>query len=229
MIISEIVSTIYKNTKTNSVSYPASDMLVDINNAYNRVASVIIKANAKWQWSDTNNTDLDIATTALVASQRDYTIALSFLEILQARVKDSSGNWTKLLPKNVEDQDYQDTIDSTATGLPKYYDKSGTSVFLGPIPNYSQAASLEITFQRGPASFTSGEVTTGTKQPGFNSLYHELIPLWVSYDYWLVNDVSQARGFFTKIQMLESEIRSDYAGRNKDERNGLRPAYQNNK
>lgn len=229
MIISEIVSTIYKNTKTNSTSYPATDMLVDINNAYNRVASVIIKANAKWQWSDTNNTDQDIATAALFINQRDYTIALSFLEILRVRVKDTNGNWSILLPKDVEDPEYQATMDSTTTGLPIYYDKSGTSIYLGPIPNYSQTASLEVTFQRGPAAFTSAEVTLGTKAPGFNGLYHELIPLWVSYDYWLVNDASQARGFFTKIQMLEGEIRSDYASRNKDEKNTMRPIYQNNK
>lgn len=229
MQVSDIVAKIYKGTKTDSVSYPASDMLLDINNAYDRVVSLIIKADSKWQWDDENQTDLPIATTALVANQKDYSMSLSFLKILRARVLDATGNWTQLKPKDVEDADYVCSMDSTATGTPKYYDKSSNSIFLGPTPNYSQAASLEVTFQRGPAYYSSGDVSTGTKQPGFNSLYHELIPLWVCYDYWLVNDKTQVSGFFTKIQLLESELKMDYAGRNKDEKNVMRSQRESNK
>lgn len=229
MTINDIVQKVFFLTKTDSTQFVASDMLIFINNAYDRVASLVIKADAKWQWDDSNNTDLPIATTALVANQRDYSLATSHLEILRARVKDTSGNWTVLKSKDVRDPDYVSAMDSTTTGIPTYYDKFGTSVFLGLTPSYSQSASLELTFQRGAASFTSGEVSTGTKVPGFSSLYHELIPLIVSYDYWLINDQNMCGGFMKKIDLLEAQIVADYAGRNKDEKNRLIPNVESNK
>lgn len=229
MIISDIVSKIYKDTKTDSVAYPAADMLIEINAAMDRVTSLIIKADNKWQWDDSNQTDLPVATTALVLNQKDYTLSTSHLKITRMRVLDSSGTWHVLIPIDQADQDYSDREDSTTTGLPIYYDKSGNSVFLSPIPNYSQLASLEITFQRQSALFTSGEVSTGTKSPGFNPLYHVLVPLWVTYNYWLVNDQSLCNGFMKEIMAKEDALTSDYNMRGKDDIFRMTPLRQNNK
>lgn len=229
MTINDIVQKIYFLTNTNSTSFSAPQILILINNAYNRVTSLIIKADTKWQWDDSNNTDLPIATTQVNANQKDYSLATSHLKILRARIKDTSGNWKVLKPIDQADQDYTYKEDSTTTGVPLYYDKFGISIFLSPTPNYTQAASLELTFQRGPAEFTSGDVSTGTKSPGFNSLYHDLIPLWVAFDYWLVNDPAMTTPLMTQIQLKEQALSQDYALRGKDEVIRFVPGCQNNK
>ncbi|KKK94661.1 hypothetical protein LCGC14_2680580, partial [marine sediment metagenome] len=50
MTITDIVNSIYFRTKTNSSSFLAADMLLYINNAYDRVVSLILSADSKWQF-----------------------------------------------------------------------------------------------------------------------------------------------------------------------------------
>ena len=231
MTISDIVNKIYFLTKTNSTSYPASDMLIAINNAYERVASLIIGVDGRWQWDDTNNTDLPIATTALVSGQQDYSLAVEHLEILGVELKDQNGNWIGLTPIDQNDIKFNPSITDfmEGGGIPQYYDKLGVSIFLYPVPNYSQSASLKIRYQRPPALFTSAEVTTGTKKPGFNSLYHDLIPYWVAYDYAIANGLNSANKFLEEINRKEDALRGDYQLRGKDEPLKMRVKYQSSR
>lgn len=223
MTIADLVNSVYLKTKTNSTSFTAANMLLYINNAYNRVSSLILQSDGRWQWDDDNQTDLPIATTTVTASQQDYAISVTHLKITRVDIKgDGATYFTKLEPIDTSDGEF--IIDNVTIGPPQYYDVIGGSVFLYPIPNYTQAASLKVYFQRGPAEFTSGEVTTGTKKPGFNSLYHDLIPLWVGYNYAIDNGLPSAGGFLTEIQRLEAQLVADYSKRNKDDRARITPS-----
>lgn len=225
MPIADIVTSIYRRTKTNANSYSASDMLIDINNAYNHVGSLILVNDRKWQFDDFNNSDLPIATTAIVSAQQDYSLASSHLTIDRVEIMDSTGNWTELTQidqqalkrgRKIALEQYKKT-----PGLPTEYDLVGNSVFLYPIPNYSQAASLKVYFTRGMNLFTSADVIAGTKSPGFNNLFHDLIPLWVAYNYAVENAQPTANGFLAGIQMKEKQIVDFYGLRNRDSRGGF--------
>ena len=82
---------------TDTTTYPLADFTRNANFALDRVSSLIMK------WDDTNNTDLPIATTSLVASQQDYGIAVGHLKVLKVRIKDQQGNWVSLDPINRRD------------------------------------------------------------------------------------------------------------------------------
>jgi hypothetical protein len=58
--------------------------------------------------------------------------------------------------------------------------------------------------------FTSADTT---KEPGFNSLYHDLVPLWVSYNYAIANGQPTANQYFAEIQRKEDALQKDYAYR----------------
>lgn len=229
MQISDIIQKIYFLTNTNSDSFQSAQMLVLINNAYNRVVSLIIKSDNKWQWDDSNQTDLPIATAGIFSGQKDYQLSTPFLKIIRTRIKDSSGNWKVLKPIDQADQDYTYKQDSLTPGVPLYYDKYGVSVFLSPTPNYTQDSSIEVTYQRGPNEFTLGDFNTGTKSPGFNSLYHDLIPLWAAFDYWIINDPGISGPLMEQIQLKEQALMQDYGFRGKDDIVRILPGYQNNK
>jgi hypothetical protein len=133
-------------------------------------------------------------------------------------VKDTGGTWRKLEP--FDNTDYPgDSITTLAaiTGVPLQYDVRGTSVFLVPTPNYTLASALKVYFKRGPAEFTSGEVSTGTKQPGFALLFHDLIPTWVAYEYAVENGQPSANGLLAEIQRKEMELQKFYGHRNKED------------
>lgn len=234
MTIADIVTKIYDYTKTNSSSYPADNLIIDINQAYNRIVSLIMQADGRWQWDDDNRSDLPIATTTVTANQQDYSIAVSHLKLLRAEIKRNGATvWDKLVP--IDEADEPLSLDNVNTGVPSYYDKIGNSVFLYPIPNYTQSASLKLYFQRGPDEYTGAQIWSsylvgdsaatkaaytlnGTKPPGFNSLYHDLIPLWVAYDYAISNGLSTASGFLNEILRKEEQLKRDYGKRDKDDR-----------
>ncbi len=221
MTITQIVNRIYRLTNTNSSSYVASQMLDDINIALNRVYSIALVADGRWGLDDSNSTDFPIATTDLVSGQNDYSMAVSFLRIDQVELKLSSGVWTPLLPideRDLADAGIAPSFYQTVQAIPNWYDKIGNSVVLYPTPNYSQTASLKVWFERGPIEFTSGDVSTGTKQPGVNSLYHDLIPLWVAYGYFLSNDQTMCQRIMDQIVRLEKAMTLDYGTRDKDDK-----------
>lgn len=224
MQYTDIVAKAYFLTSTNSTSFPIAQVTVEANNALERVASLIMQSDARWQWDDSNNTDLPIATTGLVANQQDYTLAVSHLDILRVEVQDTNGSWRKLIPIDQADIYGTSLTDFMKTaGAPYYYDKLGASVFLYPKPNYTQASSLKIWFQRGPSYFA---VTDTSKSPGFNVLYHDLIPLWIAYNFALANGKENGSNLGAEIKSKEDALQEDYALRAKDDHNGIRARPQ---
>lgn len=196
-------------------------MTIDVNVAYNRITSLIFQADGRWEWDDNNQTDLPIATTSLVSGQQDYSLNIGQLFIDRVEVLPNGGKYFyKLFPRDVEDPMWGSEvtgIDNVTVGTPMMYDPIGTSLFLYPIPNYSQVASLKIYFKRAQIDFTQSDLTTGTATPGFVSLFHDLIAYLVAYDYVIINQPNLAKGYQTIISKKESELTNFYAYRNKDD------------
>lgn len=215
MTYSNLLSKIYFLTKTNSTSFPIADITVLANNALERVVSLILQSDGRWEFDDTNQTDLPIATTALVSGQQDYGFETSHIEIERVELKDEEGNWRKLQPldqADVYDQSLTDFL--KGGGTPVYYDKLANSIFLYPTPDYAQDASLKVYYSRPPVSFL---VTDTTKEPGFNALYHDLIALWVAYEYAFANGLPTMDRFMDEIMKKEEALKEAYSMRNKDE------------
>lgn len=232
MTITNLVNKIFFLTTTNSSSFPAADMLIEINNAYERVASLIVAADGRWEWDDTNQSDLPIGTTTLVDGQQDYTFATDHQAIDRVEVLDANGNYQLLTPIDQKDvgvalDEYKET-----NGLPTEYDKRGSSIFLYPPPasgSVTLAKGLKVYYQRGPDLYTSAQVSTGTKVPGFNSLYHDLIAYWTAYNFSLAKGLPNANQLMNEIIRKENALEEDYAFRSKDEANRIEPTRHSNK
>lgn len=220
MNYSEIKNYVYLLTKTNSSSLPDATMVILANRALDRVVSLINRADSRWEFEDTNQTDLPIATTTITSGQQDYSLATTHLSINRVEVKDSGGNWHLLTPIDRNQVNDEALAAYLGSGRPEQYDLLGSSVFLYPIPNYTQAASLKLYFTRGPVEFDSGDTTDS---PGFNSLFHKLVPLWASYDYAIANGLKNANQIFAEIVRLEDEIQKFYGQRSRGERVRMNP------
>lgn len=208
-------------TSTGTSAYAIADKTRNMNSWYDRTISLIMQADTKWQWDDTNLTDLPIATTSLVANQQDYSITDSgFLKILKVECKNSSGDWQALHQidwnekKDIAMDEYRETA-----GNPVEFDLLGNSIFLYPKPSYASSAGLKVYYQRTPDYFTSSDTT---QEPGFATPFHRILSLGAAYDYALAN------GMTTKITILEKEIAKMesaiidfYSTRNKDLKNRI--------
>lgn len=89
-------------------------------------------------------------------------------------------------------------------------------MLLGVNEAYNRVNSLLIKWVDNyrPTAFTSSDVSTGTKEPEFDSLFHDLIPLWVSYKYATENGLASAKFFYNDILLLEKELTLFYGSRN---------------
>ncbi len=227
MNINDIRNKTYFLTSTSGIDdFPDEVLIPEANNALERIASLIIQSDGRWQWDDYNNSNLPIATTGLITDQQDYKLQTDHLEVTRMEVLDNNPTptWHKLIPIDQADIVGQSmTSFMSSSGLPIYYDKIGASVFLYPAPNYTQASSLKLYFQRQPSYFVTSDTT---KIPGFNSLYHDLIPLWISYNFAMANGKSNANSLMAEITLREDALREDYALRGRDDHIRLRTTPQ---
>ena len=186
---------------------PLVDKVRNSNRALDRICSLFIKSDNKWNWDDNNyTTTLPIGTTDLVSGQRDYGITgLTFLTIQKILVKDQSGNYQEIKPVLLNSPEGQNIAksDSTDTGTPLYYLKVGSSFILGPEPDYDSTKGIKVFYQRNIQYFTTSDTTA---EPGFAPSFHRLVSLYAARDYCAAN------GLTSRLQILDNEINKMEAG-----------------
>lgn len=228
----DIRSRIYLRTKTNSTSLTNANLNLYTQPAEDHIASLIMHSDARWEYDDSNYTDLPIGTTTITSGQQDYSLPTTHLRVLRVELQDDNSVWRKLKPMDKFDEPNEALSYRTAneSGTPDQYDLVGNSVFLYPVPDFTQSASLKIFFQRGAlkydytANSNAGQFTDGTGSgattdtPGFSPLYHDLIVDWASYNFAVDNGQKNANQLLAEIKRKEDSLARFYSRRNADDR-----------
>jgi len=205
-------------SSTATSPYAIADKTRNINNAYDKVVSLILQADGRWEWDDNNKTDLPIGTTSLVADQQDYEMsAATFLKILKVEIKDSSGNWKVLSPISLDDKTTQSITDYKSTaGTPEEYDKLGNSIFLFPKPSYASSGGLKIFYQRNVTHFAADDTTD---VPGFAENFHRLLSYGAAFDYAVAHQMTRKISILKPlITEMERDLIKFYSTRGRDEK-----------
>lgn len=220
-------------------TYPLTRIASDANRAMDEVISLILSSDGRWQYDDTNYTDLPIGTTNLVLNQQDYSFDPEQIDITRVEAKDQNGNWQYLVPFDQRDltppgttslpvsgltqtgtfagNNYSLTDFMSTAGTPVFYDKIVNSIFLYPKPSYNSTGGLKVYFQRKPSYFDD---TDTTKQPGFAKHLHKIIPLKCAYEYAVSKLLApnKIQQLLLQIQQYEQRIKDFYSSRKKDEK-----------
>lgn len=196
----------------------------DVNLAWDKVLSIIFKANGRWQFDDSNHTDYPIISTNLVAGQRDYPFIVDetgnfILDIYRVMVKIGSGATDVWVEIPCVDQQSDENMEEfynglNITGIPTRYDKTANGIFLDAIPNYSVSGGLKIFINREGTYFTTSDTT---KKPGFAGLFHEYLALRPSYQYAYINSLQNTNKIQEEMLLMEADIKKYYRDRSKDE------------
>lgn len=197
------------------------------NRALDRLVYLAMTADEKWEFDDNNYTDLAIAQTSIVSTQRDYEFALEHLEIEKVLIMRPDGTWITLKPlSQTENKNTYYENNTGNTGVPTRYEKRGSTIFLDVVPNYSMTNGLKVYFTRGASYFVS---TDTIKIAGFASPFHKFIPLHMKAHYAIDRQMPIAKNLYDLVQVEEQAIRDFYSNRAKDEKPKLQVMYQNNK
>lgn len=211
--------------QTTTASYPLTDKVRNINNAYMNVNRLIWEVAEGWQYDDSNKTDLPIATTTLVHNQKNYTIPSTAQRIQRVEIKDSNGDW--LLISQIDVNEIRESINEfmETAGMPQYYDIIADSVFLYPTPSSAYVAGaddMQLYFDRTVTLFTSASTTAS---PGFAEPFHRILSLSASIDFEK-DDLKLRRMAGEKADLVEG-LKRFYSHRNVERRNSIRPATRN--
>jgi len=205
-------------------SYPLTDKTRNVNRAYDKVVSLILNADGRWEFDDQNATDLPIATTDLISGQQDYSFDPTFLIVSRVEVKDQNGSWIALspfsqadiprggLPGFVPSQSLTDFLSNP--GVPQYYDKMANSIFLYPKSSYNSTAGLKVYFQRNVSYFVP---TDTTKTPGFSNMFHRILSMSAALDYARAKNLDIKTNLAQDLQELWSDLQAYYTRKSKDE------------
>ncbi len=207
-------------TDADTTSYTAANLLITINNAYEKVIGKILGYDGRWQFDDTNYSDFPRGKTTMVASQHDYTFDVSHLKIESVQVKDADGNWYFLIP--IDRKDYSVPLEEEfeTAGKPLYYDKDGQSVLIYPAPlaaDVTLASGLQVNFRRTADKFTSAQVTLGTKVPAFASPFHAILCYEAAIPFCMNYKKDRVALYEKKLAELYKDLETFYTKREKDE------------
>lgn len=224
----DIISDIDFWAGTTSTTYPTEDKTRNINLGYDRVVSLILQADGRWQWDDANASDIPTGTINLVSGTQKYDLGTgvsTFLRIVKVACKDTGGTYRELEPMSLQDFEGIDVMDATRTGTPTAYFKMGDYLVLNVIPNYSSTSGLKLYTQKNVSYFTTSDTT---KEPGFAAPFHRLLSLYPAKDYCSVNDMPKRLSVIIgEIEKLEASLVAFYSQRSRDERPRLRIRKEN--
>lgn len=237
MTISDINAFARFLSDSDTTSYTAANLLITVNNAYEEVVGkIIVGTNGGWNFDDFNFTTHPIATTTLVSGQQDYAFDTSLLILEGLDVLTKDGIYLELFP--IDKSEIRERFGialseyAKTNGLPREYDKQGSSVFLYPAPDngitVTLAAGLKAYFKRTASIYTSAEVTTGTKTPGFASPFHPIISYMAALPYcmnykkdrvsMLMNFIGEWGDQGRPATGMKKQILDFYSRRSQDER-----------
>ncbi len=204
------------------------DMTARINRSYDKLATRIMSSDGRWQFDDTNYSDLPIGSTSLVSGQQDYAFDVEFLDILKVIALDSAGNKMVLTPIDINDPmgEVMLTDITTSGGIPQWYDKMGSSIFLYPKPNYNKTAGLTIYYRRKPSYFA---YTDTTKPVGIPATFHRYLSLDASLDYAISKSMPKKNDLSVLVKEMEDTLMDFYSKRSKDEQKFIRPIFRSSR
>jgi len=234
-------------TGTDINSFPNADLNHAVGEGTKRVSTLINRYRTGWQYDDENYTDLPIDEADLVSGQQDYNLKTEHITVDRVDILSENGDALNLtqIDQQLLKRDRKVALDNykSTDGTPDEYDIMGNSIFLYPAPNYAKTKGLIVYFTRPPLLFDYTDDTFSTAQnpqlasaqgsstsvPGFNQLFHDLIPLWASFDYLQFRKPEKAQSILIRIQTMERELEESYGLRNRDERQRISVTTDSNK
>jgi len=194
------------------------EFTADVNLAWDTYIDIADENSGTWGFDDSNFTDFPIIKTNLVASQNDYTFTTDengnlIEEIDRVAILTSATDteYTEIYPKDVQSERFDSDLltETTSTGTPDWYDKTGNGLLLEPTPGYSATNGLKIYISREPSYFVSGDTT---KKPGCPGRHHRYFALKPAFDYARRNDLTNYNRIREEVVSFEGDEKKGVVG-----------------
>ena len=226
-------------TKTNSTSFTNAELLILVNKHYEHVVGRIITetSGADWQFGDRNYEAFPTFTITMSSGVAAYDLndaASVPLTVYGVEVQDNSGDWhplNKTSFRKIREGGTAQPEYTPTSGFPREYELRDSQIVLYPAPDNGVTVTLtnglRLYYLRTADIFTSAQVTTGTKEPGFPSPWHDLLAFGPAYDYAIANGLPFASHFKSEYDRKMKDLLSFMGKRDQDARPTIKPKLSN--
>jgi len=214
MTIKQILDRITFYTGLDENIFSASDRLVSVNIAYDKLHSIILESQDEWDFDDSNYDDLPIAFTNLTASQGTYLLPDTLYKTNKIEINYGSG-LVKAMPLDLNETNLSESevLERVSVDKP-YYRIFGRTIKFYPTPTADVTSGIQVYYDREVESFTDADVTTGTKEPGFDRLFHDYIAIQASIDAGIRFNTVNKVDLSNLLVEMEGRISKFYGDRN---------------
>lgn len=204
------------------------EFTADVNLVWDDYVHLAIHSSGRWQFDDSNyDTDISAIRTNIVSGTRIYPITEDdngslVLDIFKVAILPSSTatDYEELTPVDMQSDGLVGDFNSSTTGVPTEYDKTGNSIIFRTTPNYSATNGIIAYINREPSYFVSNDTT---KKPGCPGNHHQYFPVKAAYMYARRNSLSSIGGLSSEVFRMEEMIKKDFSKRSRDEQDLLIP------
>jgi len=241
MTLSDINSKIslFTGADTTAAGFSTADRVISINNYKDRVLSAILQSQDDIDFDDYSITSAyPIGIRNMVANQQDYKFSSALwalmgveggsnasnatiapLKIKRVEVSYDGTNWNEAFPIDVNERstdNTQTTINNIFQTTRPYYDVQSNAIFLYPVPTAAVTGGIKIWFDRIMTDYTSSDLTTGTKVPGFDSIFHPILAYGPAYEFGFAVGKDNTDSVKKELEQLMAEMRLHYGSKDRD-------------
>ncbi len=189
-------------------SYPLTSKTRRVNAALDRFFTLAFKADGRWPFDDSNHSTTELIESITINNGNNrYDIdsfASEVISILKVKILDSAG------VQHTIERNEEIPKDIPGSGVPTGYNLIGTSLYLGPTPNYQSINGLTLYIHRNKSAFV---YTDTTKVLGIPSIFHQYICRLASLPYLIEFQKGQKNDVASMIQSDEQEIVKHFKNR----------------
>lgn len=257
MNIGDINTYVSFRANTDTTQYSAANRLISTNRWMHKVWSMILASQDEWDVDDINTTATYPTATRALAARRDYAFSTALWQLigkeggaagsaaainpLKIKRVDVSYDGSTYVPVTPIDEAQIDVglgndtnTDAAFSRTTPRYDIRDNSLWLYPAPlaaDVTAGGKLRITIQREPLEFSSAEVTTGTKEPGFDEAFHVMVALGMIFDWCSAKGGTSPvlsalkRDAWTELQDYEVRLKQYYGSKQLDRHYALGSAF----
>lgn len=247
--LGDIATKARQKTHADLISYPDNILLIDINNWYQKIVTMIFESQDDSDYDDTRlgsggssgTATYPIVTQALATGQRDYQIPFSkgVLKVKRLDVTYDNVNWYRAssFDSGIYPYGMGSTTQEDANFIKQapQYDWQYNSFFIYPTASASDVSSgaqFRVQWERNIIPFTSADwssvMTDSTQIPGIDAPFHMAIMDGASLEFAKANLLPQTEAWEKDMQDWEARIRYAYGRKQLDTQLQLQTGYDNN-
>lgn len=220
-----IVQQVRSFMRVDSTQWSTAKIVNSCNNWMDKLTGYAIGADKRFQWDNTQHTELPEGTTNLGQDQTDYSfltdeqgnqiVTLTGVSVLR------NGSYVPLKQIDRNDPSIDSAHFGTTRGVITSYDKIADNIIrLDAKPEDAVTAGLKFFFQRTSPAFAA---TDTTKTTGFSQLLDRGFIIASAYDGAITLGLPNLQALSVEMEKEERKMIEYFEDRNNDEKRILRP------